>query len=46
MNEIKYIYIYSTRNNEKNSKNEMIEWRDENDGMKDDRRIVKSRKIG
>ena len=34
------------RNNEKNIKNEMIEWRVENDGMEDDRRMVKNEKIG
>ena len=44
------IYLYSIRNNEKNIKNgeiewRMIEWRDGNDGMEDDRRMVKNGEI-
>ena len=34
------------RINEKNIENRMIEWRDENDGMEDDRRMVKYGEIG
>ena len=40
-----YIYIYSMRNNYKNIKNIMMEWRDENDGMEDDGRMVKNEEI-
>ena len=34
------------RNNEKNIDNGMMEWRDENNEMKDDGRMVKSGEIG
>ena len=34
------------RNIEKNVENRMIEWRDENDKMEDDGRIVKNQEIG
>ena len=33
-------------NNDKNIENEMMEWRDENDRMANDRRVVKNREIG
>ena len=33
------------RNNEKIIKNGMMEWRDENDGIKDDRRVVRNQVI-
>ena len=34
------------RNNDKKIKTKMMEWRDENDGMEGDRRMVKMRKFG
>ena len=34
------------RNNEKNIENGMMKWKDKNDGMEDDGRIVKNIKIG
>ena len=36
----KQIYLYSMRNNEKRIENRMIKWRDENDGIEVDERIV------
>ena len=38
--------FYSMINNEKKIENRIMEWRDENDGMEDDGRIVKNIKIG
>ena len=40
------IYLHSIRNTKKNIENGMIEWRYENDGMEDGRRMVKNRDIG
>ena len=34
------IYLYYMRNNDKYISNEMMEWRDEKDKMKDDERMV------
>ena len=33
------------RNSEKKTKDEMVEWKDENDGIGDNRRMVKSGKL-
>ena len=32
-------------NNEKNIDNRMMKWRNENDGMEDDRRVMKNKEI-
>ena len=34
------------RNNDKNIENKMMEWRDENDGMEDEKRMVNNQEIG
>ena len=41
-----YIYQYSMINNDQNIENGMMEWRNENDRMEDDGRMVKNREIG
>ena len=48
MNEItnRYIFFYYMRNIEKNIENRMMEWRDESNGMEDDERMAKIRKLG
>ena len=40
------IYLYSMRNNEKNIENRMMEWRDDNDEVEDDGRMMKNGEIG
>ena len=44
--QIRYIYLYSMRNNKKNIKNEMIKLRDENNEMEGDGRMMKNWEIG
>ena len=34
------------RNNEKNIENEMLEWKEENNGMEDNKKMVKNGEIG
>ena len=42
---LKWIYLYSMRNNQKNIENRMMELRDGNDGMEDNGSMVKNREI-
>ena len=41
-----YISLYYMINNLKKIENSMMEWRDENDGMEDDGKMMKNREIG
>ena len=44
--EIDIFFLHSMKNNEKIIENGMIELRDENDVMKDDKRMAKNEEIG
>ena len=41
----RYIYLYSMRSNEKNNKNKMIKWKDENNIIEDDGTMAKKQEI-